>query len=105
TREDSAAEKLDRLERFLQLYPSLLPEATPLLADLLSVPLHERYPPPDLTPQRQKQKTLEILQALLLEMAVQQPVLLVVEDLHWVDASTLELLRLLVYTRPLAKVF
>ena len=69
-------------------------EAIPLLASLLSVPLPDRYPPLTLTPQRQKQKTLEALLAWLLKEAERQPVLAVWEDVHWADPSTLELLTL-----------
>src|SRR5207244_4198289 len=73
-----------------------LPEAVPLLAPLLSLPLPASYPPLTLTPQRQRRKTLETLLAWLYAAAQQQPVLLIVEDLHWLDPSTLELLSLLI---------
>jgi predicted ATPase len=53
-----------------------------------------------LPPQQQKQKTLEALLALLLELTAQQPVLLLVEDLHWIDPSTLEWLSLLLNQVP-----
>ena len=73
----------------------------PSSAALLSLPLPpDRYAPLSLTPQQQKQKTLEALLALLLELAAQQPVLLIVEDLHWVDPSTLEWLSLLLDQVP-----
>src|SRR6266436_2143271 len=49
-----------------------------------------------LTPQQQKQKTLEALLVLLMARAAQEPLLLIVEDLQWVDPSTLEFLSLLV---------
>src|SRR5207247_4570648 len=60
----------------------------------------DRYAPLSLTPQQQKQKTLEALLALLLELAARQPVLLIVEDLHWIDPSTLEWLSLLLDQVP-----
>jgi predicted ATPase len=75
----------------------------PLVAALLSVPLPAAYPPLTLLPQRQKQKTLEALLTWLLALAKQQPVLLVVEDLHWIDPSTLEFLTLLVEQGPMAR--
>jgi predicted ATPase len=68
----------------------------PLFAALLSLPPPTYYPPLTLTPQRQKQKTFEALLAWLLAEAERQPVCLVVEDLHWADASTLEWLNLLI---------
>ena len=73
-----------------------LAEAVPLLAALLSLPLAEAYPPLTLTPQRQRQQTLESLLAWLHAAAQRQPVLLIVEDLHWIDPSTIELLSLLI---------
>ena len=75
----------------------------PLFAALLSLPLPAHYPPLTLTPQRQRQKTLEALLAWLLAEAGRQPVLVIVEDLHWVDPSTLELLSLLIDQGPSAR--
>jgi class 3 adenylate cyclase/predicted ATPase len=97
-REDSSEEKLRKLERGASM--SLPPETIALFASLLSIPLSAHYPPLTLTPQRQKQKTLEALLAWLLQEAERQPVLVVVEDLHWVDPSTLEFLSLLIDQVP-----
>ena len=77
--------------------PSSLPlaEVVPLVAALLSLPLPaERYPPLTLPPQRPEQ--LEALLTWLLALTEEQPVLFIVEDLHWIDPSTLEFLTLLV---------
>src|SRR5712691_9879367 len=60
------------------------------------------YPPLNLSPQRQRQKTLESLVAILLELAEQQPVLFIVEDVHWTDPTTLELLSLVMDQAPTA---
>jgi hypothetical protein len=73
-----------------------LSEAVPLLADLLSVPTSDRYPHLDLTSQKRKEKTLTALLAQLEGLAARQPVLMVVEDTHWSDPTTLELLDLTV---------
>src|SRR5205823_13388472 len=67
----------------------------------LPVPEH-RYPLLNLSPQRQRQKTLETIVAILLELAERQPVLFIVEDLHWTDPTTLELLNLLIDQTPTA---
>ena len=62
----------------------------------MSVPLDESHPPVDLSPQRQLQKTMELMAQLKVATATQQPVLAVYEDLHWADPTTLEFLGLLV---------
>ena len=92
----SPAEQLRRLEATLTASGMALAEAVPLLAALLALPLPDSYLPLTLTPQRQRQHTLETLLAWLRTEAQRQPVLLIVEDLHWVDPSTLELLSLLI---------
>ena len=100
-RHDSPETTLDKLERALQ--GSRLPqeEVVPLLAALLSVPLPEgRYPALTLTPQQQRQQTLDALVAWLVEEAERRPVLAVYEDVHWADPSTLELLGMLVEQAP-----
>lgn len=101
--EDSPPEKLKKLEGALEQYGFALQEVVPLLSSLLSLPLPERYLPLTLPPQRQRQKTLETVLAILLKVAEQQPTLLVMEDLHWVDPSTLELLGLLMDQVPTAR--
>src|SRR5712691_8922123 len=102
--DDTPEDRLRKLEEALRPYPLPLAEVVPLLAALLSLPLPEdRYPPLTLTPQRQKQKTLEALLTWLLVLTEQQPVLFVVEDLHWIDPSTLEFLTLLVDQGPTAR--
>jgi predicted ATPase len=55
-----------------------------------------RYPPLDLTPERQKQLTLEVLVDQLDGLSAEQPVLLIYEDAHWADPTTLELLGLVI---------
>jgi len=109
-REESPEEKLRKLEAALEDSLTVrqsdgLNEVVPLFASLLSLPLPEgRYPPLTLTPQRQKQKTLEALLAWLLAEAARQPLPFVVEDLHWADPSTLEFLGLLVDQVPTARI-
>jgi predicted ATPase len=102
TREDSPEEKLAKLVGAQHAAP-LPPDTVPLFASLLSLPLPERYPPLNLTPQRQKQKTLEALLTWLLAEAERQPVAFIVEDLHWADPSTLEFLNLLIEQVPTAR--
>jgi predicted ATPase len=103
SRDDSPEEKLRKLEAGAVREPPLQPEAIPLFASLLSLPLPERYSPLNLTPQRQKQKTLEALLTWLLAEAERQPVAFIVEDPHWADPSTLEFLGLLIDQVPTAR--
>src|SRR5215813_11096278 len=100
-RDDPPSAKLDKLERTLRTYRLLLKEVVPLFAALLSVPLpEERYPAVRLDPQQQKQQTHDALVVWMLEEAERQPVLIVWEDLHWADPSTLEYLGLLLDQSP-----
>jgi predicted ATPase len=99
-REDTPEAKLDKLEKRLQQYSLPLAEVVPLVAALLSVPLQGRYALPTLTPQQQKQQTLDALVAWLVDEAERQPLLLVWENLHWADPSTLEMLGLVLEQTP-----
>jgi tetratricopeptide (TPR) repeat protein len=103
-RNETPAATLDTLERTLQGYGLAPNEAVPCVAALLWVPIPEgRYPPLQLSPQQQRQRTLDALVAWLLAEAERQPVLVVWEDLHWADPSTLELLGLVIDQVPTAR--
>jgi predicted ATPase len=103
-REASPQQKVGKLEGFLVQYGLPLAEAVPLFAALLSLPLPADYAPVLVSPEQQKQQTLHALLTILLRIAAQRPVLFVMEDLHWVDPSTLELLSLLVDQGPTARI-
>ena len=66
----------------------------PLFAALLSIPGGDRYPLPEMTPQRRKERTLEALLDQVKHLAVRRPILMLFEDLHWIDPTSLELLSL-----------
>ncbi len=88
-----------KLHKLVGLIPDELRDATemvPLLANLLSIPYEGRYPPLSMSPQRQKHRLFEILTQLLEAFASRGPVLLVVEDLHWIDPTSDELLGILI---------
>jgi predicted ATPase len=103
-RQDDAPEaKLVKLERALKPYRLPLEEMAPLLAAWLSLPHPEPYPPLQMDPQRQRQKTQGALVAWLLAEAERQPVLVVWEDLHWADPSTLEYLSHVMDQAPMAR--
>jgi predicted ATPase/class 3 adenylate cyclase len=103
-REETPEQKLHKLEGLLVQYGLSLAEAIPLFATLLSLPLGTAYVPLTGSPAQQKQQTLQALLTILLRIAAQQPVLFIMEDLHWVDPSTLELLSLLVDQGPTARI-
>ena len=86
---------LKKLEEILSASRVDLSQTLPFLAALLSLP-PTRFPLPALTPQKQKEKTLHAILAWVLRITSRQPVLLVWEDLHWADPTTLALLDLLV---------
>jgi predicted ATPase len=91
--DDPPAAKLRKLE-------ALLARVTPpaedmaLLADLLSLPASERHPLPSLSPQRKKERIFEALMRQLEGLARQRPVLMIFEDVHWIDPTSRELLDL-----------
>jgi predicted ATPase/class 3 adenylate cyclase len=88
-RDDPVERKLDSLEALLAV-ASPPAEELGLLAELLFLP--SRYPLPPSTPQRKREKTFEALLRQLEALARQKPVLMVFEDLHWIDPSSRELL-------------
>jgi class 3 adenylate cyclase/tetratricopeptide (TPR) repeat protein len=90
-RDDSADARLDKLETLLTQSSSRPREDLPIFAALLSIPGGARAPLPRSTPQQLKERTLLAILAHLRTQAVAGPVLLVMEDLHWVDPTTLEL--------------
>ncbi|HSX79780.1 MAG TPA: adenylate/guanylate cyclase domain-containing protein, partial [Candidatus Saccharimonadia bacterium] len=92
-RDEVPEARLAKLERVLDASRQPLAEVVLLLAALLAVPLPEgSYAALTLTPQQQRQQTLDALVVWLLAEAERQPVLAVYEELHWADPSTLELL-------------
>ena len=89
---DSTQNKLDKLETLLAIGAGDSAIVVPMIAELLSIPWADRYPPLHLTPQRQKERTMAALVDHLAVLAGTRPVLMVFEDLHWIDPTTEELL-------------
>jgi class 3 adenylate cyclase/predicted ATPase len=92
--DDLLEARLDKLEALLARGTDQLDEAVPLIAALLGLSTEGRYPALNLLPQRQKQRTLEVLVNQLEGLTAEQPVLLIYEDVHWIDPTTQELLGL-----------
>jgi serine/threonine protein kinase/predicted ATPase len=91
-REETPSARFDRLVHRLEQYELDRPDTVPLWAALLSLPTTERFPPPSLPPARQREETFRAMMEWLQTRAARTPLLFVVEDLHWADASTLEFL-------------
>ncbi|MCG7393448.1 AAA family ATPase [Microvirga sp. ACRRW] len=95
-RDDPPMVKLDKLQALIARNTTELDLAVPLMATVLGIPAASRYSLPDLTPQRQKQLTLEIAVDQLEGLSAGQPVLFICEDVQWFDPTTLELLGLVI---------
>jgi class 3 adenylate cyclase len=93
-REDMTATKLDKLEALLG--DGAEPADLSLIAEMLSLSGGERFPPLDLSPQRKKERTLAALLRQVQALARRQPLLMIFEDLHWIDPTSRELLDLTV---------
>ena len=94
--DESAEEQLAQLETRLELAGLKPAEALPLIAPLLNLPLPAKYPPSPLSPEQQRRRLLATLVEWALGAARVQPTVIAIEDLHWADPSTLELIQLLV---------
>ncbi|MBI3801363.1 MAG: AAA family ATPase [Deltaproteobacteria bacterium] len=97
---DGPKTKLEKLHQALSRYRFPQADTFPLLTAMLSLPLPDDVLPFALSPQKQKEKTQEVLVAWLCEEARQQAVTYAWEDLHWADPSTLELLTLFLNQVP-----
>src|SRR5205807_5610547 len=91
THQDEAGAKLDKLDAVLAQTSTSDADAA-LFAELLSLPNDGRYPALALTPQQRRQRTLEALTSQLAGLASRQPVLMMFEDAHWTDPTSLEAL-------------
>ena len=103
-RDDPSEVTLAKLETALRPTGIGLAEGVPLFATLLSLALPERYAPlQQMTGEARRRKTLESVVAWLFALSEDRPVVLVVEDIHWIDPSSLELLKTLVEQVPTAR--
>ena len=94
-RGDTAEQRLSKLESVLAL-DKFSPTEVALLAGMLGIPTGERCTEPDLSPQRRRELTFAVLQSRIARLAQRRPVLMLFEDVQWVDHSSLELLDMLV---------
>ena len=90
--DDIPEQRLDKMEELLASSAPRGKDTAPLLAALLSIPFGDRYPRLALNPAQQRRRTLAALLDQFENLARQKPILLIFEDAHWADATTLELL-------------
>jgi class 3 adenylate cyclase/tetratricopeptide (TPR) repeat protein len=93
---DTAQAKLDKLDALLA-QTSTPPQDAALLAGMLSLANDGRYPSVELAPEQRKQKALDALTSQLVRLASRTPVLMIFEDVHWIDPTSLEVLDLIVH--------
>ena len=91
THDDNARAKLDKLDTVLAL-SFTPPQDAALVAEMLSLPNDGRYPTLDFAPQQRRQKTLDALTAQMEALSRSNPVLMIFEDVHWIDPTSLEVL-------------
>ena len=89
TQEDTAQAKLDKLDALLAQSFTSTHDAS-LFAEMLSLPNDGRYPTLEMVPQQRRQRTLGALTAQLEALSHQKPVLMIFEDAHWADPTSLE---------------
>ncbi len=99
-RDEGAA--LRRVERLMDVSGVPRPDGVPPIADLLGIPYDTNYPIPNWSPEARKRRTLDTLTHLLVGLTTRQPVLLVAEDMQWMDPTTLELLGDELSAKPIA---
>ena len=89
SKSDTHEDRLDKLELLIAETSGMVDSDAPLLAALMSLPV-DRYPHLELSPQQQKMETITLLVDQLVRFSANSPVLVIVEDIHWIDPSTLE---------------
>ena len=102
-RSGAPMENLSKLDALLA-QSTADPEQVAVLANLLAVPVSDRYRLQELIPQKRKEKTLTALLAQLDGLAARQPVFIIFEDVHWIDPTSLELLAAIVERVPQLRV-
>jgi class 3 adenylate cyclase/tetratricopeptide (TPR) repeat protein len=90
--DDPIERRLDKLEALLRQGTNDIASVAPLIAELLSLPTEGRYGTLQMTPQQRKDETLNALIEQALGLAACEPVLMVLEDAHWIDPTTRELI-------------
>jgi class 3 adenylate cyclase/tetratricopeptide (TPR) repeat protein len=98
--DEPAATRLDKLEAMIARSGLDAKDIAPLLAALLSIPGEGRYPPLEMAPPEQKERTVAALIALFEGLTKDAPVLALLEDAHWIDPTSLDVFSRLVDRLP-----
>jgi class 3 adenylate cyclase/tetratricopeptide (TPR) repeat protein len=88
---DTPEARIEKLGGLLALRTASDPAAIPLLAELLSIP-HVAAEPSSHTAAQRKASTLALIVDEFLRLGEKEPVIIVLEDAHWIDATTLEMM-------------
>lgn len=88
---EPAAVRLEKLERMIEATGLACDEIAPLLAALFAIPTENRYPPLDLAPAELRERTLAAMIAMTVALTQRAPILMFLEDAHWIDPTTLDL--------------
>lgn len=105
---ESKEERVAQLESWMTLVGLKPNEAVPLISEMLDLPIPEKFPPLLFAPDQKRKRLFAVLARWVFGVAMQKPLVMVMEDLHWVDPSTLELSQTLVEqgaTAPLMLLF
>ncbi len=94
--DESPQERVSVLERVLELSGMKTGDAVPLIAEMLNLPIPEKYPALSFSAEQRRRRLLGLLAAWVFSATGNQPLVIVMEDLHWVDPSTVELIQTLV---------
>jgi class 3 adenylate cyclase/predicted ATPase len=100
TREDPPEVKLDKLDALLERSGESPAETAALFADLLEMAAESRYPPLPDDPQLRRELTFAAMLDQLGRLACQEPVLLIIEDVHWIDSTSLEVVSMMIEQVP-----
>ena len=93
--DESLEQRASQLERSLELAGMKLDEAVPLIAEMLNLPIPQKYPPLLFAPDQKRKRLLATLATWVLNVSRLQPMVIAMEDVHWADPSTLELMQTL----------
>ena len=97
---EPAAARLDKLEAMIARSGLEEKDIAPLVAALLSIPVEGRYPPLEMAPAEQKERTIAALIALFEGLTKDAPVLALLEDAHWIDPTSLDVFGRLIDRLP-----